>query len=125
MVTMDGEPEIPKGKIQLLGRTMEQVLKILRQEFPYLREKFGAVRIALYGSFASGTHTRKSGVDLLVKLSRPLGLEFVPLAEYLERRLGCKVDLATFEMPDGGLNHPGYRGVALGIERTLTNFPTE
>jgi hypothetical protein len=124
MVAKDGERGMPKGKIQPLGRTKEQILKILEQELSYLREKYGVVRVALYGSFASRTQTRKSDVDLLVRLSRPLGLEFVALAEYLERRLGCKVDLATFEMLDRGLTHPRYREVALDIERTLTDVPT-
>lgn len=124
MVVKESEREMSKSKLQPLHRTKEQILEILRRESPYLREKYGVVRIALYGSFASGTHTRKSDVDLFVKLSRPLGLEFVALAEYLEGRLGCKVDLATFETLDRSLNHPRYREVALDIERTLTDVPT-
>jgi len=32
-------------------------------------------------------------VDLLVELSHPLGLEFVALAQHLEKRLGRRVDL--------------------------------
>ena len=57
----------------------ESILEILEKELPYLREKYGVVRLALYGSFASGVPRRKSDVDLLVELSRPLGLEFVAL----------------------------------------------
>lgn len=101
--------------------TKEAILKILADELPYLRQRYGVVRIALYGSFAHGSPTRKSDVDLLVKLSRPLGLEFVTLADYLEKRLGRKVDLATFEDLRRSLTTPRYRHVALNIERTLTD----
>jgi hypothetical protein len=115
---------MPKNKIQPLDRTKEQILEILRQELPYLRERYGVVRVALYGSFAHGSPTRKSDVDLLVKLSRPLGLEFVALAEYFEERLGRKVHLATFETLNRSLSHPRYRAVAEDVERTLTDVPT-
>ena len=115
---------MPKNKIQPLDRKKEQVLEILRQELPSLKERYGVVRVALYGSFAHGTPARKSDVDMLVELSRPLGLEFVALTEYLEERLGRKVHLATFETLNRSLSHPRYRAVAEHVERTLTDAPT-
>lgn len=102
----------------------EKILEILEKELPYLREKYGVARIALYGSFAYGTPTAKSDVDLLVELSRPLGLEFVALAYYLEKRLGRRVNLATFETLNRSLSHPRYRPIALDIQRTLTDVQT-
>jgi predicted nucleotidyltransferase len=99
----------------------EQVLETLREESPYLQEQYGVVRLALYGSFAQDTSTESSDVDLLVELSRPLGLEFVALAEHLEAVLGRKVDLATFETLRRSLESPRYSSVALNIQRTLTN----
>jgi predicted nucleotidyltransferase len=99
----------------------ESILEILEKEFPYLREKYGVVRLALYGSFARGLSDRKSDVDLLVELSRPLGLEFVALVSYLEQRLGRKVDLATFETLNRSLENPRYHAVAQNIQRTLTD----
>jgi predicted nucleotidyltransferase len=113
-----------KSKTRPRERTREHVLEILRQELPYLTERYGVVRIAVYGSFARGTPTRKSDVDLLVKLARPLGLEFVALTGYLEERLGCKVDLATFETLDRSLTHPRRAAVAQEIQRTLAYVQT-
>lgn len=104
--------------------TKEQVLRILAQELPYLRERFGVVRVALYGSIAQETATTRSDVDLLVELSRPLGLEFVTLAQYLERRLGRSVDLATFETLRRSLQHPRYRAIAQNIAGTLVDVET-
>ncbi len=101
--------------------TRERIIEILTKELPYLRDRFGVVRIALYGSFAHGSPTGESDVDLLVELARPLGLDFVALAQHLEERLGCKVDLATFETLNRSLDHPRYRQIARNIQRTLTD----
>ena len=53
---------------------------------------------ALFGSFARGEGREDSDVDLLVRLSRPMGWEFYGIAEDLEASLGRKVDLATENM---------------------------
>jgi uncharacterized protein len=97
----------------------EQVLELLEELLPSLHEKYGVVRLALYGSFAHGSPSAKSDIDLLVDLSRPLGLEFVSLAEDIEKHLGRKVDLTTFETLNRSLNHPRYRPIALNIQRIL------
>lgn len=102
----------------------EDLVKTLREEFPYLREKYGVVRLAFYGSFAHGAPDEESDVDLLVELGRPLGLEFVALAEYLEERLGRNVELATFETLNRSLSHSRRRRVAENIQRTLTDVAT-
>ncbi|GAB4581674.1 MAG: hypothetical protein Fur0022_44230 [Anaerolineales bacterium] len=36
-------------------QSKRNILKVLAQELPYLREKYGVVQIALYGSYAHGT----------------------------------------------------------------------
>jgi predicted nucleotidyltransferase len=99
--------------------TAKVVSKVLKKEFPYLRKKYGVEKIALYGSFARGAHTAKSDVDILVQLGRPLGLEYVGLANYLEEILGRKVDLATFDMLRRSLKNPRYRHIAADVQRTL------
>ena len=100
--------------------TKEEVLCILREQLPYLREMFGVDEIAVYGSFSKGTHTRRSDVDLIVRLTRPLGLEFVSLADHLESVLGRKVDVATFETLQRSKDNPRRRRLADEIERTLS-----
>lgn len=77
--------------------TKQEILETLRQALPYLRQKYGVVRLGLFGSFAKQTPRPDSDVDLLVELEKPLGLEFVSLADELEQLLGRKVDLATFD----------------------------
>ena len=97
----------------------ETVLQILRKELPRLREQYGVEKIAVYGSFADGSPTAQSDVDLLVQLMKPLGLEFVGLAYDLEELLGRKVDLATFDTLNRSMENPRYKHIATDIQRTL------
>lgn len=99
--------------------TKEEILHRLRKELPHLREKYGVEKIAIYGSFAKGTQTAKSDVDIFVQLVKPLGLQFVELAYHLEEILGRKVDLATFDTLHRSLESPRYKRVATDIQRML------
>ena len=64
-------------------------------------------------------------MDLLVELSRPLGLEFVALSHYLERKLGSKVDLVTFATFRRSLTSPRYRDIALNIQESMADIQEE
>ena len=100
--------------------TRARIIARLRKEAPFLRDKYGVEKIAVYGSFAKGKQSGKSDVDILVQLTRPLGLEFVGLALYLEEALGRKVDLATFATLRRSLKDPRYKRIASDIERALS-----
>ncbi len=100
--------------------TKRQLLQILRKEQPFLQEKYGVKEMAIYGSFAQGRQTKKSDIDILVQLSKPLGLEFVGLANHLEKTLGRKVDLATFEDLKRIMGNARRKHIALNIENSLS-----
>jgi len=95
------------------------MLQILREHLPELRTRFGVRRLALYGSFARGTPSEHSDVDLIVELEAPLGLRFVELAEELECLLGRRIDLATVETYRRSWQDPRRRHIAESIERDL------
>ncbi|MBL7825559.1 MAG: nucleotidyltransferase family protein [Saprospiraceae bacterium] len=60
--------------------------------------KYPISRASLFGSFADGTATADSDVDLLIELSAPIGLlEFIHIKHELEDLLGRKVDLVEFK----------------------------
>jgi len=99
--------------------TKEEIIRILRRELPYLRERYGVEKVAIYGSFAKDSQTPKSDIDILVQLAKPLGLEFVALAYYLEEVLGRKVDLATFDTLHRSMENLRYKHIAADIQRTL------
>jgi predicted nucleotidyltransferase len=102
------------------SQTKQKIMGILKKQFPYLQEKYGVQRIAIYGSFTKGNQTKKSDVDILIQLMKPLGLEFVELAYHLEKILKRKVDLATFDTLKRSLENPRYKHIASDIERTLS-----
>ncbi len=50
---------------------------------------------AVFGSFARAEASEKSDIDLLVRLSKPKGFDWVDAALEIEDALGKKVDLVT------------------------------
>jgi predicted nucleotidyltransferase len=72
------------------------VLQILRQKNAELTKKFGVKSLSLFGSVARNEATSDSDVDLLVEFNRPVGyFGLFALQDYLEKLLGCPVDLGT------------------------------
>jgi hypothetical protein len=47
----------------------EDVIRILKEQMPALRDRFGVTRLALFGSFAKRNAGAGSDIDLLVKPS--------------------------------------------------------
>lgn len=103
--------------IESLSR--EEILSILRAALPELRQRFGVEQIAIFGSYAKGTASDQSDVDVCVQLSRPLGLKFFGLALYLEEILSRRIDLITLESLHRNASNPRHAHVAADIERTL------
>lgn len=99
--------------------TREKIIGILKKELPYLKDKYGVGKIALFGSFAKGEQKKKSDIDILVDLNKPLGLDFIELADRLEQRLGTKVDVVTFDCFKRSFHNPRYRHLAKDIKRSL------
>lgn len=77
----------------------QEVLEILRREFPYLQEQFGLVQLRLFGSVSRGEDTDTSDIDLLY-IFRPEYDTYhntFALHEYLTALFGRKVDLVSEE----------------------------
>ncbi len=74
----------------------EAVIQLLVRHKPVLAQRFGVLKLALFGSVARGTARADSDVDVLVAFDgvadadRYFGLQF-----YLEDLLGRPVDLVT------------------------------
>lgn len=60
-----------------------------------LSNRFGVSALGLFGSVTRDDFTEASDIDILVDFSRPIGMDFFTLADYLESRLKRKVDLIT------------------------------
>jgi hypothetical protein len=95
------------------------ILKKIVREKPYLREHYGVVQVALFGSFARDEFNPDSDVDIVVSLSKPLGFAFFEMADYLEEKLGRKVDLITASTLEKGFSDPRRAHIAKNIQETL------
>lgn len=72
------------------------VLQILKQKNTELTQQFGVKSLLLFGSVARDEASTASDVDLLVEFNRPVGyFGLFALQDYLEKLLGCPVDLGT------------------------------
>jgi len=60
-----------------------------------LASRFGVSSLGLFGSITRDDFTEKSDIDILIEFSRPIGMDFFTLADFLESRLQRKVDLIT------------------------------
>ena len=75
------------------------VLKLLNEHREQVRERFGAERLALFGSAARDELRDDSDIDVLVEFDGPATFDgYVGLKDYLEDLFGAKVDLATEAM---------------------------
>jgi hypothetical protein len=97
------------------------ILKIIQKETPYLREHFGVERLALFGSFVRNEADQTSDIDLVVWLSKPLGLAFMQLGNYLEDKLDRKVDLVTAATLENEIADPRRAHIAKDILESLIN----
>ncbi len=68
-----------------------------------MRDKYHIVRIGIFGSYARGDADEKSDIDILVALQRPIGFDFVTLADELESLLNHRVDLVSFNAVNPGM----------------------
>jgi len=74
----------------------DDVLQILKQKNAEMARQFGVKSLSIFGSVARDEATASSDVDLLVEFNRPVGyFGLFALQDYLEKLLGCPVDLGT------------------------------
>ena len=74
----------------------DAIFEILKQKNAELTNQFGVKSLLLFGSVARNEATATSDIDLLVEFNRPVGyFGLFALQDYLEKLLGCSVDLGT------------------------------
>lgn len=74
--------------------TKSQILDFLKSHRRELENDFGVVKIGLFGSYAQGTATPSSDIDIAVELRREnKGNNYFRLLHFLEDNLHRKIDL--------------------------------
>ena len=95
--------------------TKRKIADILLENSPYLASEYGVKRIGLFGSYAKGTATESSDIDLVVEFEHPIGFRFIEFSEYLEAILGKRVDVLT----DAGIQGIRIPHVAQNIKESI------
>ena len=78
-------------------KSLIEIQQILREQKPYLAEKYGVEILGVFGSYVRQEQRPDSDLDLLIELDRPPKISLIGLVELedeLSRMLGVRVDLA-------------------------------
>ncbi|MBP9705672.1 MAG: nucleotidyltransferase family protein [Chitinophagales bacterium] len=75
--------------------SMIDIEKKLKQIKPDLLDKFHVTNIGYFGSYSKNQQNENSDLDILVEFSKPVGWEFFTLEQFLENKLGLRIDLVT------------------------------
>jgi predicted nucleotidyltransferase len=75
--------------------SIEEIVAYLSDKKTFFRERFGVIRIGVFGSFAQGGQTSESDIDLVVEFekSKKNIHTFLQLRRLLEKELSRRVDL--------------------------------
>ena len=70
----------------------KEIIDFLKKNKSFLQERFDVSRIGLFGSYATGTNTIDSDIDIIVSMPSDFD-KFYGLKEFLETNLNHEVDL--------------------------------
>ena len=73
----------------------EKILKTLQDRKSDFMARYHLKSIGIFGSFNREDFSEESDLDILVEFNRPVGMEFIDLADELEATLHIKVDLVS------------------------------
>lgn len=75
--------------------TYAEIKDMLQRLKPELQQRFHVSEIGLFGSVVRDDFTPSSDIDIVVDFSKPVGIEFIDLANYIESKLMRPVDLVS------------------------------
>lgn len=78
-------------------KNTEEIMFKLSAHKQRLTDKYGLSLLAIFGSYSRSEHTKESDIDIIVDFSKPIGIEFIDLAEELENILKTKIDLVSLK----------------------------
>lgn len=80
--------------------TLEE-LRRYKPQIEALGAEYGIANFRVFGSVARGDTNEKSDIDLIVDLTKPIGLKFFTFENRLSEMLGTEVDVLT----EKSINH--------------------
>ncbi len=76
-------------------KNLRQIQETLSECKVEMFQKYHVKNMAIFGSYARDEQNIHSDVDILVEFMAPVGVEFIDLANDLERLLNIPVDLVS------------------------------
>ena len=77
-------------------KTLEDIRNILKENREEIAREFKAEIVGIFGSYVRSEQKEGSDVDILVRFKEGATLfDFVGLADFLEQKLGMKVDIVS------------------------------
>jgi predicted nucleotidyltransferase len=75
---------------------LTEIQDSLRKIKPILVDKYNVSTLGLFGSVVRDDYSPgSSDIDILVDFNKPIGIEFIDLADFIEKALLKKVDLVS------------------------------
>lgn len=71
----------------------DEIINTLQIDKQFLKDNFGVVTIALFGSYAKGQENPDSDVDFFVEFKEPSYSFLMGLYSYLENKLNSKIEI--------------------------------
>jgi uncharacterized protein len=71
----------------------DEIINILKIDKQFLKDNYGVVSIALFGSYAKGAENKDSDVDFMVEFTEPSYSLLMGLYSYLETKLNSKIEI--------------------------------
>ncbi|MEI6185376.1 MAG: nucleotidyltransferase domain-containing protein [Bacteroidota bacterium] len=75
--------------------SLTTIKNVLQELKPELEAKYHVSALGLFGSVVRDDYTDISDIDIIVDFSKPIGIDFIDLADLLEKHLDKPVDLVS------------------------------
>ena len=67
------------NKYNLAMKTLPEIKQILKEQRPYLAERYGATIIGIFGSYVRNEQRADSDIDILIELEDPPQIDLLDL----------------------------------------------
>ena len=73
--------------------TTQEIIEFLKLNKQEMADRYGVIRLGLFGSHARGTQNEESDIDIAVELEKPDLFCLIGIKQIIEEEFGAKVDV--------------------------------
>lgn len=86
---------------------LTNIKSLLTELKPELMNRYHVRTIGLFGSIVRNDFSSQSDIDIIVDFTRPVGVEFIDLGDFIENKIKRKVDLVS----KNGIREKYYKAI--------------